>query len=480
MYIKKLILENFKIFEGTNEFTFSKGVNYLVGENNSGKTTVFNAVKFLTKKVSRDQYIYQKYIQDISKDVSVTLVLGDCTILPSKAKKYENYINCDEDNSLIIKKTSEVLEVNGKKTSIQNVLVLNQETNEYENPTGVPNTITALLDCLFIDANRHNEDIQDFSSTKLMGKLVSKVTADFQQTDEFKELEQKHKEVFGEKGIGQQLTEIEQKLSDTVKDQFGESEIKINFDFPKIKDLLKKGNIQVKEQGINTDISEKGNGLQRAVLLALIQISAEYDDNEANENILYFLDEPELFLHPRAQDKLLKSLNKLACNDNSQVFITTHSPYILKNYNMNNSRVYILDKDSEKIHYESMEDLVLPDVTVGEITYKAFKIPNVEFHHRLFSDIYGLWTEKVNKYRLTTIDEELFVGKYNLPTKKYIPKKRGQWKDEEDRSMPYIIRNCQDHPEVKERNSYSEEELKSSIESLVQIYKDLKSEVNEE
>lgn len=155
------------------------------------------------------------------------------------------------------------------------------------------------------------------------------------------------------------------------------------------------------------------------------------------------------------------------------MFVTTHSPYILKNYDTNNSKVYILDRDNGKIQYESMEDLVLPDVTVGEITYKAFKIPNVEFHHRLFSDVHEIWAEKNKKYSLNRIDKDLFQ-KNNLPTKKYIPKKSGKWEKEETRSLPYIIRNCQDHPEVKEKNSYSEEELKLSIEFLIKIYNELK------
>lgn len=41
MYLKKLVIRNFRIFDETGiEFIFNKGVNAIIGENNSG-TPVF-------------------------------------------------------------------------------------------------------------------------------------------------------------------------------------------------------------------------------------------------------------------------------------------------------------------------------------------------------------------------------------------------------------------------------------------------------
>ena len=57
MYISKIILINFKSFEGENVINFTKGINFLVGNNNSGKTTIFNAVEFLRNGKYEDSLI---------------------------------------------------------------------------------------------------------------------------------------------------------------------------------------------------------------------------------------------------------------------------------------------------------------------------------------------------------------------------------------------------------------------------------------
>lgn len=57
MYISKIRLVNFRCFEGKEELTFCSGVNYFVGNNNSGKTTVFKAIEFLKFGKTKDGWI---------------------------------------------------------------------------------------------------------------------------------------------------------------------------------------------------------------------------------------------------------------------------------------------------------------------------------------------------------------------------------------------------------------------------------------
>ena len=45
MYLKKLIIKNFRIFDETGiELIFNKGVNAIIGENNSGKSSVIDVL----------------------------------------------------------------------------------------------------------------------------------------------------------------------------------------------------------------------------------------------------------------------------------------------------------------------------------------------------------------------------------------------------------------------------------------------------
>lgn len=53
VYISKMRLKNFRCFEDDNTLTFSSGVNYFVGNNNSGKTTIFEAIEFFKSRRQR-------------------------------------------------------------------------------------------------------------------------------------------------------------------------------------------------------------------------------------------------------------------------------------------------------------------------------------------------------------------------------------------------------------------------------------------
>lgn len=84
-----------------------------------------------------------------------------------------------------------------------------------------------------------------------------------------------HKKAFGKDGVKKYLTSAEDDLSQLLDNQFGESKVQFTFDPPEAPDMLKKGNIKILENGLLTDASEKGNGMQRALALAIIQVVAE-------------------------------------------------------------------------------------------------------------------------------------------------------------------------------------------------------------
>jgi hypothetical protein len=66
-----------------------------------------------------------------------------------------------------------------------------------------------------------------------------------------------------------------------------------------------------------------------------------------------YIDEPEISLHPTWQIKILPFLKSLFRNEKSeqtsQIFIATHSPFIIHNENRENDKVIILKNDGGKI-----------------------------------------------------------------------------------------------------------------------------------
>ena len=94
--------------------------------------------------------------------------------------------------------------------------------------------------------------------------------------------------------------------------------------------------------GIRTDVGRKGQGLQRALIFALVRSLAKLMQQEkeetdgavaatqgsssrqASRSSYFILEEPELYLHPQAQRELFDSLEKLSSGE-SQVLLCTHS-----------------------------------------------------------------------------------------------------------------------------------------------------------
>ena len=181
---------------------------------------------------------------------------------------------------------------------------------------------------------------------------------------------------------------IEQKVQQVFTDQFGAATISFHFDELKIDSFFKNTTINVND-GIETPMQEKGNGMQRAVALALLQVYAEEltkhpDDANLKKPFFLFIDEPEICLHPKGQEKLLNAL--LEISKTKQVFITTHSPYFLSSPYLKNCGLHIFSKNGNNSVIESatVNPLLPWSPTWGEINFKAYKLPTVDFHNELY------------------------------------------------------------------------------------------------
>jgi CRISPR-associated exonuclease Cas4 len=108
---------------------------------------------------------------------------------------------------------------------------------------------------------------------------------------------------------------------------------------PNLDDIFKVGATVWLNDGIRTDVSRKGQGLQRALIFALVRSLAQFTRQqyestpEAGEEVVarkkskstyFILEEPELYLHPQAQRELFDSLVALSKGE-SQVVLCTHS-----------------------------------------------------------------------------------------------------------------------------------------------------------
>ena len=93
MYISKVSLVNYRNFANAS-FKFEKGINTIIGENGSGKTNAFRAIRLLLEDASL-QYAYKLTEGDFNRDLGKDNWKGHWIIISIEFDE----INNEEDES---------------------------------------------------------------------------------------------------------------------------------------------------------------------------------------------------------------------------------------------------------------------------------------------------------------------------------------------------------------------------------------------
>ena len=375
-----------KLFYGL--FKFTEGKNFIVGNNNVGKTSIFEAIDFLFNGLKRNQEIDELLNNDSkSESVYVEATYSDISDLVKSVSKLQPYITTA--NTLTLKRGNNISIINTKgkqeKAHEKTLAYQRADTGLFYNPTGISNATKPFFDPTIIYANDHNENYQDFKSSSLLGKLLKLEAKNLLDSGKFKDVQQKFNDLIEQSGgLQDHLNEVKEFMEQAVSSQFGKVGLDFQFKIPEMDSIIKNGRVFAEDKNGKQDISEKGSGLQRAVVLAVVQAYSNFAKKA--DSMQFLIDEPELYMHPLAQDNLLNALDKLSEGDN-QIFLNTHSPYILRHFNSDRDSVVILSNVTGETRVRQMESLIFRPTSIGEITYKAFGVPTVDLHQRLYSII---------------------------------------------------------------------------------------------
>ncbi len=130
-------------------------------------------------------------------------------------------------------------------------------------------------------------------------------------------------------------------LFKTLRDKVSENEINIafpnttiSFQFnPDTKQDIHKSTLIYVNDGFNSELKDKGAGIQSAVTISLFDF---YVRNVAHDcSSLLAVEEPELYLHPHGRRVIANKLSRFIKHGKNQVIITTHSPEFISNINEN-------------------------------------------------------------------------------------------------------------------------------------------------
>lgn len=216
-------------------------------------------------------------------------------------------------------------------------------------PTGIATAVKPLFPSVIYieavkDASVEAKSTGTSAFAKLLGMLFEEVQEQFEDIDkQFKDVHQKLSRHLTDDGdlVDTRLPavkHIESIIEEYVTSSFPGVKIHMNVPAPTLSILLASADLLV-DDGHMGSVSSKGDGLKRTILFALLRAYASMKDTglgnssqpaviEENSKpkrpYLLLFEEPELYLHPRAQRQLMTALTSFS--QDHQVLVTTHSP----------------------------------------------------------------------------------------------------------------------------------------------------------
>lgn len=182
------------------------------------------------------------------------------------------------------------------------------------------------------------------------------------------------------------------------------------------------------------------------------------------------IDEPELSMHPKWQEKILQYYRSLFTTNGSQsaqMIIATHSEYILRSALENPDDILIitLNQSENGIKRKKITaPTVLPSITSAETNYLAFRIISNDYH----IELYGYLQNKLQMNTVKNCDSYIATcapydsRKHARPSSHTVNGHTTQYQ-----TLPTYIRNAIDHP--ASGNTFTAEDLKCSIELLIEL-----------
>ncbi len=322
MKISKIIVENYRSIKKAevdpNKFSI------FIGQNNHGKTNFFEAIEWFynAKSCSDDQHL-EKNSENI---ITVELFFED--IKESDIDKFSTETNKTKIRTMLgDRKSFSVLK---KSSDHKRTFIV--EGKNMGNPLGIENAINEFLPKLeYVNTKIRLDDVSKYKDKNPIGVMLSGVlTAIIENSQDYIEFKKKFTKLFDDdqSEVRIELDKLGSQVEVYLQKQFPDgTKVKFCVNPPEFTDLLKSFDTTV-DDGIETKAEDKGDGMQRAIMLSIIQAFADYRKKQSGGGtFLFMIDEAELHLHPSAQRALKKALLDICKTD--QVLVNTHSSVLV-------------------------------------------------------------------------------------------------------------------------------------------------------
>lgn len=334
MYISEIKIDGYKNCNIKSTISFNPGLNILVGENASGKTTIIEAIRMILRDTEQKYVIEDDFYKSFDNEEQKKNILIDLkmeNLNPEERITFLSWCNAEFEAELHLEIEKEPNQKGYFKKSIwggkSKSSAFEEETFDY-------------IDTIYLPALRNAEEKLTNGKKSRLALLLK---------HQYKDEVRKKQLVDAFSGFNQSIiknednkySEIEQAKKDintAMKESmgtvFGQS---VNLQFSESSFVSILQNIKMVFFPHMGEMDEKKfrdvaiNSLGYNNLLYIATVFAELEVVNKNNSLftVLLIEEPEAHLHPQIQSKLIKYLQKMANEkQNLQIIITTHSAVI--------------------------------------------------------------------------------------------------------------------------------------------------------
>lgn len=345
MYLSLLKIKNFRCFDGNDhDITFKKGLNVLVGENDSGKSAIMDAIKIVLGTTDMNWYRIDQedfYKEDVSLEIAIT-----CKFEDLNADECGAFLEClsyeDEDKKvpcLYLHWRCKYLTSFKPPRPVANI-----STGKDGNGTAPSAEAKELLRTTYLRALRDAYSEMQSGKRSRLSQIMQHVSIVDQGENEYQEGGDIHKlSIAGIADLSNELLANHPALDSINREMTTILQEKM---------LLKKDNVKTRLEvaGANSNKLQKEMALLEKLDLAVDKNASEMcgrvglgtsnimsmacelllhkEAEGENKSCFLLIEEPEAHIHAQRQLKLIQSLENESEKGNRQTIITTHAPLL--------------------------------------------------------------------------------------------------------------------------------------------------------
>lgn len=320
--LDKITIKNFKSFREKISFSLADG-SYFVGVNNSGKSTVLNAINgfFDDSIFDNENFVNKTAFLSKKAGSNVVEITINFNLEALNTKKFKQDLIKNYGPNLSISKFISI-------TTDTKVITHSFKLNGGNSVVDLPDDVLKLVKSVRV-TYLHPQEGQALlinAQEKLRQRLLANWGRGSNITQSIKKLQEEWDNL-----RDKSTAYLSGTLTDSLQKMWPDSEVTINL--PKdIREIITVSDINFSgyKNAPEIDLTSQGTGAQSTILYLIhFLLDSDRSLHRGEYHPLWLLEEPESFLHVDLLANLAKQLNSDKWLSNIQMVISTHSPVLL-------------------------------------------------------------------------------------------------------------------------------------------------------